>query len=257
MIAREGLASIVREAGSTVRQAFGRPLPSARKSDGSPVTEVDRTVDTFLHSELNRLVPEAAWLSEESADDRKRLSLRYCWIVDPIDGTNQLLRGIPELSISVALVRDGEPMAAMVINPITGQEGIWTEGAPPAFRGLTAGEPAGPADTVEAIVSRTESESGELARVRGVVRSLRPVGSVAYKLLRVAARADAVTFSLRPKSEWDVCAGVALVEAAGGVYVRLDDRPVRFNQPVPIIPSGAVAGPAALAEELADRLRRR
>jgi len=257
LIDRNTFASIVREAGTTVRAAFGQPIAIARKPDGSPVTDVDRSVDAFLRSELHRLLPEAAWLSEETADDRSRLAFPTCWIVDPIDGTNQLIRGIPELAISVALVRDGEPVAAMVINPITGEEGLWTEGAPPEFRGLTAREATGEIDTVEAIVSRTESESGELARVRGVVRALRPVGSVAYKLLRVAARADAVTFSLRPKSEWDVCGGVALVEAAGGIYLRLDDRPVRFNQPVPVIPSGAVAGPEDLAEAVADRVRRR
>ncbi|HEX4825277.1 MAG TPA: 3'(2'),5'-bisphosphate nucleotidase CysQ [Candidatus Polarisedimenticolaceae bacterium] len=257
MIDRSAFAAIVREAGATVRAAFGGPLASACKSDGSPVTEVDRSVDAFLHEKLSGLLPDAGWLSEETADDARRLSLPTCWIVDPIDGTSQLLRGIPELSISVALVRDGEPVAAAVLNPMSGEEGIWTEGEPPAFRGLTPSSAGDSLDAIEAIVSRTESESGELARVRGVVRSFRPVGSVAYKLLRVAARADAVTFSLRPKSEWDVCAGIALVEAAGGVYVRLDDRPVRFNQAVPVIPSGAVAGPAGLAEALADRLRRR
>jgi myo-inositol-1(or 4)-monophosphatase len=112
-------------------------------------------------------------------------------------------------------------------------------------------------DAAVAIVSRSEMESGDLAGCEGIVGSLRPLGSVAYKLLRIAAGADAVTFSVRPKSEWDVCAGAALVAAGGGVYLRLDGRPVLFNQPVPEIPSGAVAGPEALARALRDRLRAR
>jgi fructose-1,6-bisphosphatase/inositol monophosphatase family enzyme len=86
---------------------------------------------------------------------------------------------------------------------------------------------------------------------------MQPIGSVAYKLLRVAAGADALTFSLRSKSEWDVCGGVGLVRAAGRVYLRLDGEPLRFNQADTRIPSGAVAGPESLAKALRGRLNAR
>ena len=87
--------------------------------------------------------------------------------------------------------------------------------------------------------------------------STRPVGSVAYKLLRVAARADALTYSVTPKSEWDVCGGVGLVLGAGGVYLRLDRKPLRFNLARPRVPCGAVAGPPALAQALREKLNAR
>jgi myo-inositol-1(or 4)-monophosphatase len=253
----EALAEILRAAGAIVRKAFDAPMSVDMKADGSPVTATDREVDAFLRDALASLVPDAAWLSEESADDRARLERDAVWIVDPIDGTKQFVRRIPELAISIALVRGGRPVAAAVLNPIADHEGVWVEGTPPSFRGLVA-RPAPPSlESAEAIVSRSETEDGGLAGFEALVGSTRSVGSVAYKLLRVAAGADALTYSLRPKSEWDVCGGVGLLRAAGRVFLRLDDAPVVFNRPDPRIPSGAVAGPRALAEAARRELVRR
>jgi myo-inositol-1(or 4)-monophosphatase len=254
----EALAEIVRAAGTIVRRAYVAPMEVATKADGSPVTATDREVDAFLREALTRLVPGSAWLSEETDDDPSRLDQPFVWIVDPIDGTEQFVRRIPEIAVSVALVRAGRPAAAAVLNPINDQEGIWVEGAPPSFYGLDARPAPSALDQAEAIVSRSEFEAGSLAGLEDIAGSMRPLGSVAYKLLRVAARADALTYSVRPKAEWDICGGVGLLHAAGGVYLRFDDVPVVFNRPDPRVPSGAAAGPRAIADaarrELVKRL---
>jgi myo-inositol-1(or 4)-monophosphatase len=253
----EALAEIALEAAAFVRRDFAHSVPVESKPDGSPVTATDRTVDAFLREALLRLVPEAGWLSEETPDDDARLTRRLVWIVDPIDGTGQLVRRIPELAVSVGLVRRARPAAAAVVNPVTEEMGVWVEGMPPEFRNLAPRTTAGSLEGAEATVSRSEWEAGELSGFAGVVGSTRPLGSVAYKLLRVASGADHLTYSLRSKREWDVCAGIGLVEAAGRVCLRLDRRPVRFNRMRPEIPSGAVAGPEALARALRRRLRSR
>ena len=253
----EALAEIVRAAGTIVRRAGRSPIETDRKEDGSPVTPTDREVDAFLRDALTRIAPGSGWLSEETADDPARLDRPYVWIVDPIDGTKQFIRGLPEIAISVALVSGGRPVAAAVLNPATDQEGLWVEGARPAFRGLVPRPAPATLDATEAIVSRTESEEGGLAGLEGVVGSTRAVGSVAYKLLRVAAGADALTYSLRPKSEWDVCGGVGLLVASGRVFLRLDGQRVLFNRPDPRIPSGAVAGPGSLAQAARREILRR
>jgi myo-inositol-1(or 4)-monophosphatase len=250
----EALSEILRDAGAIVRRAAQQPIASVAKPDGSPVTAADRAVDDFLHRALQRLVPGSAWLSEETADDSARLAAESVWIVDPIDGTEQFLRGIPELAISIALVERGRPVAAAVANPMRDEDGIWIHGTAPVFRNLDAHAEPTSLDEAEAIVSRTESHEGDLRGLEGVARALRPVGSAAYKLLRVAAGADALTFSLRPKMEWDVCGGAALVLAAGQAYLRLDGEGLAFNQPEPRITAGAVAGPEALALELRRRI---
>lgn len=252
----EALADIVRAAGAIVRRAFDAPMDVARKADGSPVTAADRAVDAFLKDRLARLLPRAGWLSEETADDPSRLARDEVWIVDPIDGTKEFVRRVPEIAVSVALVRGGRPVAAMVLNPVLEHEGLWVEGSAPVFAGLAARPDPPSLDAAEAIVSRTETDEGDLAGFEGLTGSTRVVGSVAYKLLRVASGADALTYSVRPKSEWDVCGGIGLLVAAGRVFLRLDGEPNAFNRPVPEIPCGAVAGREPLASALRARLLR-
>ena len=247
---REELAAIANTAAALAREVAAGSLDVVRKGDGSPVTAVDSAVDAFLRERLTALVPGSGWLSEESADDATRLGRDLVWIVDPIDGTKQLVSGIPEIAISIGLVASGGVVAASVVNPMTGERGTWVTGAPPVFAGLTAGAPSPTLAEASAIVSRTETEQGDLSGLTALVGATRPVGSVAYKLLRVAAGADTLTYSVLPKNEWDVCGGVGLLEAAGRAYLRLDGDPVVFNRPDPRILSGAVAGPRALAEAL-------
>lgn len=251
---RDAFAAIVDAAAELARAASAAPLGAVQKADLSPVTAVDLAVNAFLSRELARLLPGSAWLSEESEDDRGRLDAEFLWIVDPIDGTKQLVAGIPEVAISIGLVAAGRVVAAAVANPMTRESGVWVDGASPVFTGLEPLPLPPSLDAAAAIVSRSEAAEGALAGLETVVGSVRPVGSVAYKLLRVAAGADAVTFSVRPKAEWDVCAGVGLIRASGGCYLRLDGNAVVFNQDDPRIPSGAVAGPEWLALPLLGRL---
>lgn len=253
-VSRERLASIAREAAALVRAMTAARLEVESKHDGSPVTEVDRAVDAFLREELGRAAPSAGWLSEETEDDRERLSRAFVWIVDPIDGTKQLISGLPEVAISIGGVAGGAVVAAAVVNPMTGQSGSWVAGEPPVFEGLSPRPAPDALSAVEAIVSRTEHGAGSLAPLEGIVARTIPVGSVAYKLLRVASRSDPLTFSLLPKHEWDVCGGAGLIAGAGLAYLRLDGAPLLFNRPDPRIAAGTVAGPRALAEHARDAI---
>jgi myo-inositol-1(or 4)-monophosphatase len=248
------LEAIASDAAALARRVASGPLDVARKADDSPVTAVDREVNALLEHELMALLPGSAWLSEESPDDPARLDAAYVWIVDPIDGTKQLVRGVPEVAISIGLVASEAVVAAAIVNPMTGERGAWVHGAPPVFHGFTRRAAPPSLETATAIVSRSETEDGELSGTERLVGATRAVGSVAYKLLRVAAGADTLTYSIRPKSEWDVCAGAGLVQAAGLTYLRLDGAPVRFNQADTRILSGTVAGPEPLASALRQRL---
>ncbi|HEX5043071.1 MAG TPA: 3'(2'),5'-bisphosphate nucleotidase CysQ [Candidatus Polarisedimenticolaceae bacterium] len=213
-----------------VLQAIPRErMKIGSKVGGDPVTEVDTAIDARLRA----LLPRAGegWLSEETADDRARLSARRVWIVDPLDGTREFVAGIPEWGISVALVEDGEAVAGGICNPPLGVtvvgavgEGLRVEGLLP--EGLLSASLRG----ARVLASRSEVARGEWERFSGASFHVVPVGSVAWKLALVAAgRADA-TFTLSPKNEWDVAAGAALVRAAGGRVLGLDGRAPRFNQ---------------------------
>jgi myo-inositol-1(or 4)-monophosphatase len=218
------------------------------KQGGDPVTEADTAVDACLRD----LLPASGegWLSEETADDRRRLAARRVWIVDPLDGTKEFVAGVPEWSVSIALVEDGEATAGGVCNPAAGTTmvgavglGILVDGTP-SLPVAAATALAG----ADVLASRSEMARGEWARFRFLPR-LVPMGSVAWKLALVAAGRAGATWTLVPKHEWDVAGGVALVRAAGGAVFGLDGRPPRFNREDTRLP-GLVACAAGLTAEI-------
>src|SRR5271157_3218684 len=105
------------------RTVFARFTPGAIEAEykvgHDPVTEADRSVDAVLRKELLR--DGEGWLSEESVDDFSRLEKSHVWVVDPLDGTRELVAGIPEFCVSVAMVEDGVPVAGGICNPATNE----------------------------------------------------------------------------------------------------------------------------------------
>lgn len=251
----DDLRCVLLAAAAIVRELYEKASPVVRKADGSPLTQADTQTNVFLQRELSRLIPTAAWLSEESADDSSRQDRDWVWIVDPLDGTKEFVRAIPEFAVSVGLVRYDRVVAGGVVNPITGEGGVAAVGGEVHFWGMTPRAVA--AENLAgatACVSRSEVEDGTVVPYLNLVGTTRPVGSVAYKLLRVAAGVDDLTFSVQPKSEWDICGGVSLLVAGGKVYRRFDGQPLRFNQSDSRIRCGAVAGTVLLTTEFIRRL---
>ncbi len=121
------LRAVLERAAEFVRAVKLDRLDVDMKGDGSPVTALDRQLDEHLKTELSRLMPEAGWLSEETADDRSRLEREWVWVVDPLDGTRDFVKGRPECAVSIGLVRDGRPVAGAVVNPVTGEGGATDE----------------------------------------------------------------------------------------------------------------------------------
>jgi myo-inositol-1(or 4)-monophosphatase len=208
-----------------------------KSTRGDLVTNADLAVNQVLQEALPR--EGEGWLSEETADDPARLDCRRVWVVDPLDGTQEFVEGIPEWCISIGLVEDGRPVAGGISNPATGETflgaletGVTLNGRPARARTATA-VPS------EVLASRTEVKRGQWAEMPSTF-AVTPMGSVAYKLARVAGGLTDATWTLVPKHEWDVAAGVALVLAGGGFVHALDWTEPVFNQRVPLL-SGLVA----------------
>src|SRR5579863_6866688 len=217
-----------------------------------PVTEADRALDAVLRKELLR--DGEGWLSEESVDDFTRLDKSRVWVVDPLDGTREFVAGIPEFCVSVAMVEDGQPVVGGICNPATDEIFLGAIGS-----GVTRnGKPVQASnrsklDDALVLASRSEVKRGEWKKFEGSNLKIRPMGSVAYKLALVSAGLADVTFTLVPKNEWDVAAGAALVESAGGFLSTLDNTPLRCNNRNPLLKGLIACGPH-LAEELLSRL---
>lgn len=205
----------------------------APNKDSSLVSVLERAVDFHLQ----QFLPEArdGWLSEESTDNLARLEARRVWIVDPLDGTREFTAGIPEWSISIGLIEDGKPVAGGVLNPATQEmflgaveSGVTLNGRPARTRNCRQIEES------LVLASRSEVCRGEWKHLENAPFRITAMGSVAYKLARVAAGLADATWTLVPKHEWDVAAGVALVCASGGIVRAKEGGFPLFNRREPL-----------------------
>lgn len=246
------IAEALSRAGELLARFTPGEIAHRVKSKGDPVTEADEVIDEVLRSTLPQ--PGEGWLSEETIDDPSRLACRRTWIVDPLDGTNEFVRGIPEWCVSVGLVEDGQPVAGGILVPpraltILGslETGVTLNGEAVRVR---------PHETLEGIsvlASRSEVKRGQWERFSAAPFAVEPMGSVACKMGLVAAGLADATWTLVPKNEWDVAAGTALVRAAGGAVWRPDGEPLEFNRRSTLLP-GLLATPAGLERPLREFL---
>jgi len=212
-----------------------------------PVTAADLAANEVLR----RLLPVSGegWLSEETVDSPERLRCKRVWVVDPLDGTREFVEGIPEWSISIGLVEEGNPVAGGIYSPSTDQlvlgsveTGVTLNGDPTGMTGLRSLEGA------VVLASRSEWKRGEWDRFQAAPFDVKPCGSVAFKLAQVAAGLADATWTLVPKNEWDVAGGAALVVAAGGALMHADGTLRIFNQPNPKLPNFLAAHAELLGE---------
>ena len=225
------------EAGELAMRFFRSGLTtSARiwnKAGGSPVTEADVAVDAFLKVRLSRLLPDAAWLSEETVDDKRRLGRSRVWIVDPIDGTRAFLSGNHDWSVAIALLVEGAPVLGLVYAPAheTLYEAVLGEGA------LRNGQPieaSRAASLHEASVTGPKPFLDRLERRAGTVKHAARVPSLALRIARVAEGSIDVGLVSTNARDWDIAAADLVLTEAGGVLTGLDGQAPVYNQPDPV-----------------------
>lgn len=227
------LREAVQMAGAEVLRLAAEGFETHIKPDQSPVTSADLAVNQILRSHLLERFPEDGWLSEESPDDDVRLQKSRIWIVDPIDGTKAFIRGEPEFCISAALVEQGRPVVAAILNPSTQEFFSATRGG-----GLHLNqEPVAPPKILEGqqpvlAVSPWEQHLGRFKSLGSHVAS-RPMRSIAWALALAASGRIHAVATFEPENEWDVAAGTLLVEEAGGSMYDGDGQSLDFNRPNP------------------------
>jgi myo-inositol-1(or 4)-monophosphatase len=234
------------------RAVFARFTPGAIETEykigHDPVTEADRALDAVLRKELLR--DGEGWLSEESVDDPIRLQRSRVWVVDPLDGTREFVKGIPEFCVSIGFVENGRPVAGGIYNPATDETFLGSIDSGVTYNG----KPSQPSqrNTLEGalvLASRSEVKRGEWKAFENAAFTIRPMGSVAYKLALISAGLADITFTLTPKNEWDVVAGAALVQSAGGFVSTLEKTSLTANRRNPLL-SGLLASGPFLKDDL-------
>jgi len=228
----EVVLEAVRRAGTRVLQLVDQGFETHRKADHSPVTSADLAVNDILQETLMNKFPNDGWMSEESPDTPERLKQSRVWIIDPIDGTSYFIKGVPQYSISVALVEDHLPILGVVYNPATEElfsaekgKGLYLNGKP-----VEVDQSVGERLTIHVNPSRLERN--EFIAYKNHA-TLQPMGSIAYSLALVAAGQADATINIDPLHEWDIAAGWLLVHEGKGMATDSTGSPLRFNQPNP------------------------
>jgi len=146
-----------REAGAAVRHYYETGTEVWEKSEDNPLTQADLESDRIIARNLRGAFPSDGLLSEETTDDRSRLSKRRVWIVDPMDGTKEFTQKITEFCVSIALVEEGEPVVGVAFNPAA-DVAVWARRGGGTFRDGERVQVSGCATLEDAIViaSRTE-----------------------------------------------------------------------------------------------------
>jgi myo-inositol-1(or 4)-monophosphatase len=224
--------SAAREAGSAVMGLFKGKFDIQEKSKNNPVTTADLEANRIIRQTISGAFPRDGWLSEEDLDNATRLALSRVWVVDPIDGTREFIEGVPQFAISIAFVVDGVPQVSVVFNP-----------AKDRFYKAAAGQGAFLNDASIRVTPRNDIDGALLLVSRSEPQKkfqtfvdrcdIKPVGSIAYRLAKVAGGDGDATITFRTIHEWDICAGVLMVLEAGGNVVDGTGAVMKFNRQLP------------------------
>ena len=227
MIDHTRLQAIVREAGAIAHAHWpgaGHDLHSWEKNPGDPVSEADMAVDIFLKRELGALLPSAGWLSEETLDDSARLDNRLIWLVDPIDGTRDFIRGRSGWAVSVALICEGRPLIGMLSAPARSEEwiGIAGQGAERNGKSIAASRCSD--------LDGARVPADQLMKEDQLFAMVDKPNSIALRIAMIAADEADLVATLRWGFEWDIGAAMLIAREAGAAISDAWGNPVGYNK---------------------------
>jgi 3'(2'), 5'-bisphosphate nucleotidase len=230
------LADICEEAARLILPLWRSGLTVITKADESPVTEADRRAETLILGRLAAEFPDVPIISEEDASEfgvPEAIGPRF-FLVDPLDGTKAFVRGDPNFTVNIGLIENGRPVAGAVAAPPTGE--VWFTAQGGAVKRI-AGEGEAPVHARSwptgealALISHTMKEDHlrELVERYGFDRR-EPMDS-SIKLCRIAEGAADIYPLNGPTMEWDIAAGHAVLEAAGGRLTTPEGEPFTYGK---------------------------
>jgi len=200
------------------------------KAGGSPVTEADYAVDTFLKARLVGLLPEAGWLSEESVDSESRLAKDLVLVVDPIDGTRGFAAGNRIWAIAIALIAQGRPVLGVVHAPALAETYVAVARGGARLNGeAIAVSPRARLDP-EARLAGPSRLADDLRRA-GLTFALQPrVPSLAMRIVQVASGVLDAGLASENSRDWDIAAADLILHEAGGCLSCLDGSAPIYNR---------------------------
>jgi 3'(2'), 5'-bisphosphate nucleotidase len=231
----EDIAAATREAGEAILEVVRRGYDVEHKEDSSPVTEADRAAELVILAALARAAPGFPVIAEEEvAAGRIPAHGDTYFLVDPLDGTKEFVRGGDDYTVNIGLIVGGTPLLGAVFAPATGRlhgglvgEGAWLED----HEGRVPIQTRAPGEQLVAVASKSHFNQPtadylcEAARECDYVA----IGSSLKFCIVAEGRAD-IYPRLSPTSEWDTAAGHAVLLAAGGRVDGPDGDPLAYGK---------------------------
>ena len=232
------IKAIARDAGREILEVYGTDFAAHAKADDSPLTEADLRAHRLIVRELSRKPPQIPVISEESANEisvEQRTAWQRYWLVDPLDGTKEFVARNGEFTVNIALMESGRPVLGVVHIPVSDTTysgipgiGAWREAND------RAPSPIGVRRIARPPLRVLGSRSHGSPRLAAALEAMGPHELIAagssIKLCLVADGSCDLYPRLGPTSEWDIAAGQAIVEAAGGQVVELaTGQSLRYN----------------------------
>jgi len=231
----DDLAEAAREAGEAILAVVRRGFEVEHKHDTSPVTEADRAAELVILAALARAAPGVPVIAEEEvAAGRIPAHDETYFLVDPLDGTKEFVRGGDDYTVNIGLIEHGTPKLGVVFAPATRRlhggcvgEGAWLdEGAGRSpIRTRERGE------QITAVASKSHLNQATIDYLEAAVGTCGyiSIGSSLKFCIVAEAKAD-VYPRAAPTSEWDTAAGHAVLLAAGGLVDGPDGNPLRYGK---------------------------
>lgn len=232
----EDIAAAAREAGEAILAIVRRGYEVEHKPDSSPVTEADRAAELIILAALAKAAPGVPVIAEEEvAAGRIPAHGDTYFLVDPLDGTKEFVRGGDDYTVNIGLIVGGAPRLGAVFAPATGRlhaglvgSGAWLEEPGRERLAIRTRQPGAAKIAVASKSHLTQSTVDYLAAAVDVCEHV-SVGSSLKFCILAEGRAD-IYPRLSPTSEWDTAAGHAVLLAAGGRVDGLDGGPLQYGK---------------------------
>ncbi len=217
-----------RQAGAIIR-AYARGEVEARgitfKNGDELVSHADKEADAKILDILKQAFPEDDFLTEETFDPTRSTAVRTGWIIDPLDGTRNFTASIPHFAVSIAYVKDGKPVIGVVYDPMSDELFSAAAGQPMVNkRPMKVSSATEVKDTVISMCNPLPAGFMQLKKP-----SHRRLGCTALDMAYVAAGRLGASCE-RNLKVWDIAAGMALVEAAGGKVTDFQGQPLDLTK---------------------------
>lgn len=207
------------------------------KEDNSPVTIADKTADKIIKDYLSKLFPTHAFLTEESDDDKARLTNDLVWIIDPVDGTKDFVAKDDQFTTNIALSYKHKLVVGVVVAPARDEMYFASENNGAYYQKIGenpvrihVNDKENELTCLTSVFHLNEEEKTLIEKHSDKITNVMKFGS-SLKPCRIAQGLAEITYRMSPNTkEWDTAACQIIVEEAGGLFVEPDGNPIRYNR---------------------------